>query len=278
MGHSIGKKLCLVNIDPQESFITGSLAIPGADEDMNRVSKMVNKNSGEIDDIFISMDSHYGSHIANSRSWVDKKGNNPEPIFLYKGNKIPTSLTLDMVDNGDFRARNPKFQGRYRDYVQKLEENGRYDLTIWPDHCIIGSIGQTIHPGFLKAVSEWELKWYALAMRIPKGSNPFTEHYSVVRADVEDPADPTTRLNERFIRLLKLYDTILIAGEALSHCLSFTLRDIFNEFGVDQIKKFVLLKDATSNVPGCEQQGQDFIDKFSAAPYNMQVTTTTSFF
>lgn len=270
-----GKKVCLLCIDPQVDFCTGSLTVPGATDDMKRTAKMIRKYGKEIDNIEITMDSHYGLHIANQRSWVDRKNRHPVPIFLYEGSTTPTFLTSEMVEKGEFRPINPQFKDRYLNYVRQLETNGRYKLMIWPDHCIIGSPGQCIQSDLLSAVLDWESKFYGIAQRLTKGSNPFTEHYSAVRADVADPSDPSTFLNTDFIEMLKMYDIILLMGEALSHCCANTYRDIFEEFGADQIKKFVLLKDATSSVPGCEQIGEDFIKEYTQSSYNMKIATTT---
>jgi nicotinamidase-related amidase len=115
-----------------------------------------------------------------------------------------------------------------------------------------------------------------MAPRTTKGSNPLVENYSVVKADVEDPNDPATRLNTRFINTLKKYDTILLAGEALSHCLRNSAVDIMAEFGDDQIKKFVLLEDASSSVPGFEKMGEDFVKEMTAK--GMRVARTDTFF
>jgi nicotinamidase-related amidase len=273
-------KICLLVIDPQNDFCEkdGRLSVPGANEDMARLGTMVRKFGGDIDDIQITMDSHYLIHIAHSRCWVDKKGRHPDPFFLHSGNKVPTPISLDMVKNGEYRAYNAKWQQRYVDYVTALKANDRYKLMIWPDHCIIGHSGQLIFNPFFEAVNDWEDRFFATAQRHTKGSNPFTEHYSAVRADVEDPEDPKTRLNTKLIDLLKTYDMIIPGGEALSHCLAFTLRDVFKEFGVDQIQKFTLMLDACSSVPGCEQMGEDFIKEFTAAPYYMKTAKTTDFF
>jgi len=272
-------KICLFGIDPQVDFCDqdiGRLAVPGANEDMVRVGNMIKKYGKDIDEIQMTMDSHYLLHVAHSRCWVDKNGKHPKPLFLHDGNNVPTPITLDMVKAGEWRAFNSAWQGRYEAYLEALEKGGRYALMIWPDHCIIGHPGQCLYGPFLEAVTEWENKYFAMAQRTTKGSNPFTEHYSAVKADVEDPKDPKTRLNAKLIDLLKEYDIILGVGEALSHCFANTMRDIFNEFSADQIKKFVLLEDACSSVPGCEQMGQDFIDEYVAK--GMQVATTTTFF
>jgi len=273
-------KVCLLVIDPQNDFCLpdGTLSVPGANEDMDRASAMIKKFGGDIDDIQITMDSHYPIHVGHARCWVDRKGKHPLPLFLHDGNKVPAPITLDMVKNGEYRAYNPDWQQRYVDYVAALEANGRYQLMIWPEHCIIGHPGQLLYSPFYDAIYGWEDRFFGIAQRTTKGSNPFTEHYSAVKADVEDPDDKKTRLNTKLIDLLKTYDIIVPLGEALSHCLAFTLRDVFKEFGVDQIQKFTLMLDACSSVPGCEQMGQDFIDEFTAAPYNMKTAKTTNFF
>jgi len=273
-------KVCLLVIDPQVDFCSpdGNLSVPGAKEDMERLATMIKKYGGDIDDIQVTMDSHYPVHIAHSRCWVDRKGKHPLPLFLHDGNKYPTPITLQMVLDGEYRAYNSKWQNRYVEYVTALEKNGRYQLMIWPEHCIIGHPGQLLDGTFYEDMYGWEDRYFAMAQRHTKGSNPFTEHYSAVKADVEDPEDPKTRLNTKLIDLMKTYDKIIPAGEALSHCLAFTLRDIFEEFGVDQVQKFTLMLDACSSVTGCEQMGEDFIKEFTAAPYNMKTAKTTDFF
>jgi nicotinamidase/pyrazinamidase len=265
------QKVCLVTIDPQNDFVNrdgkGTLAVPGAVADMDRIAKMIDKNGDVIDDIQITMDSHYHVQIFHSCWWIDKKGKNPNPFTL---------IDDAAVDSGDFRAYDPERQDWSKSYVKALKANKRYVLCIWPDHCIIGSNGQALDPVFLKAVTDWETRFYATAPRTTKGSNPFTEHYSAVKADVEYPGDPKTRLNSRLIDTLKEYDIILATGEALSHCLNFTMGDIAEEFGDAQVKKIVLLEDAASNVPGFEKMGEDFVNRMVAK--GMQISKTTTFF
>lgn len=262
-------KICLFVIDPQVDFcVPGSaLVVPGADKDMDRLSAMIRAHGEVIDDIQITMDSHYRLHIAHARCWVNAKGKNPDPF---------TCISAKDVEQGIWRAYNPGFQQRYYDYVKKLEDNKRYALVIWPEHCIIGSLGQSLYPAFYDAISEWESRFFAVAPRTTKGSNPFTEHYSAVKADVEDATDSKTRLNTRLIDTLKSYDIILGAGEALSHCLANTMRDVFEEFSPEQLKKFVLLEDATSSVGSFEKLGEDFVNEFTAK--GMQISTTTKYF
>jgi nicotinamidase-related amidase len=119
---------------------------------------------------------------------------------------------------------------------------------------------------------------------VTKGSNYKTEHYSAVQADVPDPADPDTMLNQRLIETLQRADIILLSGEALSHCVANTVRDIANNFGEDNIKKMVLLRDATSPVPNPPgpgapdfvKMGEDFIKEMVGR--GMKVSSTVDFF
>lgn len=260
--------ICLLSIDPQVDFVEGgALAVVGAEGDMKRLAAMVDKHGGEIDDIQITMDSHFHIHIAHSCFWQDEKGARPNPF---------TAISVEDVEKGKWRPKSPDWKDWALDYVRALEKNQRYMLMIWPDHCIIGSPGQCIQPDFLKAVSNWEETYYAIAPRTTKGSNPFTEHYSAVKADCPHPQDPATRLNGRFIDTLKEYDTILIAGEALSHCVANTITDVAAEFSEDQVKKFTLLEDASSSVAGCEKMGEDFVNEMAAK--GMKISKTDKFF
>jgi len=261
-------KVCLLIIDPQKDFCEGgALPVTGANKDCERIASMIRKNGRDIDDIQITLDSHYSLSIFHPIWWINKNGDHPGPF---------TTISEESVLDGTWRAFDKSKQDWSTYYLKMLKSKNRYQLMVWPEHCIIGTPGQTIHTDLLDAVMNWEHKYYGIAPRITKGSNPFTEHYSAVKADVEDPKDPLTRLNENLIKVLKTYDTILIAGEALSHCLANTARDIVEEFNVDQIKKIALLEDATSNVASCEKLGEDFVNEMVGK--GMQISKTTTFF
>ncbi len=109
-----------------------------------------------------------------------------------------------------------------------------------------------------------------------KGSNLWTEHFSAVQAEVPDPEDPDTQVNARLIDTLERADVILLAGEAGSHCLANTVRDIAAEFSdPTYVAKMVLLTDATSPVPGFEAYQDEFLRDL--AGLGMRTSTTTEF-
>lgn len=263
----MAKNIQLLIIDPQNDFCdqAGALKVDGADKDMERLAKMIVNKKKKIDDIDVTLDSHRYLHIAHPIWWSDSSGNSPAPYTL---------ISLDDVNNGTWKARNPGFQERTKLYIEKLTANGKYPLCIWPPHCLIGSWGHGVYPALYEALIEWE-KEFAAVDYVTKGSNMFTEHYSVVKADVEDDEDPTTKLNTKFIDRLQKADLIAVAGEALSHCVANSIKDIAEEFGEDQVAKFVLLEDASSPVQNFEHLAEDFMKEMTGR--GMQVSNTVDF-
>jgi nicotinamidase-related amidase len=154
----------------------------------------------------------------------------------------------------------PGAYARTVEYEKSLATNARFPHIIWPEHCIIGTPGNNIVPPIMDAVHRWEEKNLAVADYVTKGSNPWTEHYSIFQADVPDPSDPGTQLNVKLIEDLEQADDMLLTGEALSHCVANSGNDLGNSFGDAGINKIVLLIDTTSNVTGFEAQGKKFVD------------------
>ena len=262
--------LRILIIDPQNDFCDprGTLPVPGADRDMVRLAEMIRRLKGKISDIHVTLDTHHYVDIAHPIFWVDSEGRHPDPLI--------TIISVDDVENGVWRTTNPQLQKRALEYVKSLRDNSRYALVIWPAHCLIGSWGYGVFPELLHSLIEWE-KDFCMVDYVTKGSNIYTEHYSAVQADVPDPQDPSTMLNTRLVQTLEEADIIALAGEALNFCLANTVTDIANNFGEENIKKLVLLKDATSPVPGkdFEPLSEIFLKDMTAR--GMQVSTTTDF-
>lgn len=262
------KKIDLLIIDPQNDFCdpNGSLFVNGADKDSIRLANMIKRLKGSWNDIHVTMDSHHVLDIAHPLMWLDEHGNHPTPFTL---------ISKEDVEHSKFRPINPAWHDRVLDYVKSLSTNNRYALVVWPEHCIIGSWGYGIVSPVFNALMDWERENVAMVDLVTKGSNFWTEHYSAVMADVPDPADPSTQLNTKLIQTLQSVDLIAITGQALSHCVANTVRDIANNFGEENIKKLVLIEDTTSNVAGFESMGQDFVKEMVAR--GMQIARSDTF-
>ena len=83
-----------------------------------------------------------------------------------------------------------------------------------------------------------------------KGDDPRTEHYSALGPEVGP------RRNDALVALLREFDAIVIAGQAKSHCVAWTLDDLLDDVLAERV---YLLEDCTSPVvvPGAV----DFTDE-----------------
>lgn len=261
------KRTYLLVIDPQRDFCDkdGALSVPGAELDMVRLTGFVGVNQKAISEVRVTMDCHQTIHIAHPIFWVNDKGEHP-PIY--------TVITEDDVKNGVWKPFHVELNNWALKYTAGLKANGRYDLRIWPPHCLFGTKGWTVVPSLMEALLQWERETVNRIHWVQKGNNILTEQYSAVMADVPDPDDETTALNRDLISDLAEADEILVGGEALSHCVGGTLLDIANNIGEENISKLTLLTDATSNVGGCEALGQAYVDKLVARGMKLSTTTT----
>lgn len=264
-------KITALLVDCQNDFCDpkGSLYVNGAEKDMENVAKMISDHGGKIDDIRCTLDSHQVIDVGHPEFWIDSNGNHPTPFTILNIEDVKGS-------KAKWRTRHPAFQKRMEDYVESLASNQRYPAVIWPTHCTVGSWGHGIFPIVQGALENWCRKEFALIDYVTKGSNPFTEHYSAVKADVPDPEDPTTETNTTFIQRLQEADRILVVGEASSHCVFNTVSDIAQEFGAEQAKKLVLLEDCMSPVTGFEQSHDDFFNW--AKNQGITISKSTDFF
>ena len=261
----------LLIIDPQNDFCdpnSGSLYVAGADKDTDRLATMLHRIGDKLgrQNIHVTLDTHHNLDIGHPIFWIGPDGNHPAPF---------TIITEDDLNKGVWRTTVPQFMDRARAYLNALTSNKRYPLCVWPPHCRIGTVGHNVYPSLAKELETWELKYPGFVDYVTKGSNIFTEHYSAVQADVPDPVDPSTQLNTNLITTLQDADLIAIAGQARSHCVANTITDVANNFGEDNIKKFVLLEDCTSDVTGFEALGKKFVDDMTTR--GMQISNSTAF-
>jgi nicotinamidase-related amidase len=243
-----------------------SLPVAGADADLKRLAAFIDRIGRKLYDIHVTLDSHNPVDIAHPAWWVNGQGASPAPF---------TMISVADVKTGLWRARNPLAQAHSLKYVEALAANGRYSLVIWPEHCLIGSWGHNVHSAVKASLDRWAREKLEVVDFVTKGSNSMTEHYSAVQAEVPDPSDPSTMLNGRLIKTLAEADLVVIAGEALSHCVANTVRDIANNFGEDNIRKLVLLTDCASSVPGFEDLGKQFVQEMISR--GMQTATSRDF-
>jgi len=251
------KKNALLIIDPQNDFCNpgdaagnnkGSLYVPGAEKDMKDLAKWILDNRKGLDYIGVTVDSHQPNDISHPSFWQDKTGNYPSPFSV---------ITSKDVEQGKWTPRfDPK---RCLDYLKALEAQGEFPHVIWPTHCVVGSEGAAIYQPLMDAMIKWTEsgQWYQI---VAKGTFPFTEHFGAFMAQIPDPQRPETQLNQGLIKTLEVYQNVYLAGEAKSHCVANSLKQVMNE-APDLAVKFIILEDTMSNVPGFEKIADPIYDK-----------------
>eukprot|EP01035_Chromulina_nebulosa_P028100 gene28100-37036_t len=173
-------QVILLIIDPQIDFHEGgSLAVPGATADALRIKEMILNHLDDIGEIFVTLDSHHKKHIAHAAFWSDKEdgsGKAPAPF---------TTITYQELLNKKWFPKDLSLMNHCISYTKNLKEaENHFDLTIWPDHCLIGTTGHSIHDEINVALRAWTDKNYKKTVKyIHKGMNCLTEMYSAIKAE-----------------------------------------------------------------------------------------------
>lgn len=146
------------------------MAVPGATEDSERIARMIRfdeppvfsskrgcrKNINEIGEIFVTLDSHHKKHIAHASFWSSRE-DDKEGISGIMPTPFHPILHKDVVD-GKWFPRDCSLQAHCESYTNDLEQKGRFQLTIWPDHCLVGTVGHAIFGEIQSALRDWNVK------------------------------------------------------------------------------------------------------------------------
>jgi nicotinamidase-related amidase len=248
-------RICLVAVDVQNTFCVPGfeLFVPGAVDDNRRLCEFLYRKLGSITQVVPTMDTHQAIQIFHAAFLVGEDGGRPDPYTL---------VSAEDVEAGRWRVDpalevDPEYLGYY---TRSLEAGGRYSLTVWPYHAMLGGIGHAL----VSAVEE-AVFFHSVARRVAprfevKGFDPLTEHYSVLGPEVAGAK------NEELIQELLAFDAVVIAGQAKSHCVAWTIDDLLRHPDAEErrlAQKVYLLEDCTSPVvvPGVV----DYTDEANAA-------------
>jgi len=244
------EKNVLLIIDAQHDFCNpaGSLFVEGANADMKRLAAWIKANKPNINHVLLTLDNHPVNDISHPSFWENAEGNFPNPF---------TPISAKDIHEGKWIPR--FFRKEAIHYVEALEEQGEFGHFIWPYHCLIGSPGAAIDENIMEALIEWswEGNYY---QTIPKGIHPLTEHFGVFRANIPIPGQPETQVNQHLIDSLRKFDTIFLAGEARSHCVANSLKQVMDEAPC-LMEKLVILDDCMSDVAGMGHLGTPIFER-----------------
>lgn len=285
-------RICLLLIDIQNTFcipgfelFVGGQAGAGAVDDNVRLCEFIYRNLGVISVIAPTLDTHTAMQIFHPLFWVNVAGEHPSPA---------TNITLADIEQGIWKV-NPavaysiaagdysSLQTHALHYANYLSHHGKYPLTVWPYHAMLGGIGHALVSAVEEAVFFHAIARNSQTQFEIKGNNPLTENYSVLRPEVLEGADgrPIAQKNTRLIQQLLEFDTLIIAGQAKSHCVAWTVDDLLTEIQLTDTnlaKKVYLLEDCTSPVvvPGVvdyTEQAEDAFHRFAQSGMHLVKST-----
>jgi nicotinamidase-related amidase len=282
-GHGLGpaagdrRRVGLLLVDVQNTFCLPEFELfvagrsgRGAVDDSGRIASFVYRNLSAITQVVATLDTHSPLQIFHPVFWIDERGEHPPPHTIVTAEdvergrwKVDPAISAAVAPRGGFDLE------RYaRHYARALAEGGKYPLAVWPYHAMLGGIGHA-----LVSLVEEAVFFHSVARSAParfeiKGNHPLTEHYSVLRPEVTDDHEgrPLAEENRRLIEALLQLDAVVVAGQAKSHCVAWTMEDLLSEIGRrDPVRagRVYLLEDCTS--PVVVPDVVDFTERADAA-------------
>ena len=254
-------KTWLMLIDVQNTFCipgfelyVGGRSGQGAVEDNVRLCEFIYRNLGNITRVTATMDTHMTMQVFHAIFFVDKDGNHPAPYTdIHAAELRDGRWTFNPALSSQFGIAPEYGQQMMVHYAEELEKKSKFALTIWPYHAMLGGIGHALVSTVEEAIFFHSIARVAQPELEIKGDKPFTENYSVIGPEVlTGPMGETLGMhNQKFIEQLQQVDRLVVAGQAKSHCVAWTVSDLLEDIALldlELAKKVYLLEDCTSPV------------------------------
>ncbi len=278
---------------PEGTLYVGGRSGTGAIDDSRRIAEFVYREMGSITSVIPTMDTHFAFQIFTPSFWMDENGQPLLPHDMIDGNleilrggnatglkARPNPAMAPWLTGGDYGW----LAKQVAHYVRELAKGGKYLLYVWPEHCVLGSVGHSL-AGVVQEARMFHAYVRGSQNEVEvKGGNPLTENYSVLGPEVVtrwDGRGAIGQKNARFVKTLLDYDAVVIAGQASSHCVKSTIDDLLGEINAkdpELAKKVYVLRDCTSAVvvPGVVDftpQAEEALDRYAAAGMNIVEST-----
>lgn len=254
-------RTCLLLIDVQNTFCipefelyVGGASGLGAVTDNTRLCEFIYRNLGSLTQIVATLDTHHAQQIFHPIFWVNAAGEHPQPATMISAREVAEGIWRVNPRLENSAGADDRFLQTYAEYyVTQLEQSGKYPLTVWPYHAMLGGVGHA-----LVAAVEAACFFHGMARQTQtqielKGDHPLTENYSALSPEVKTDASgqPLAADNKALLQSLLTYDRVIIAGQAKSHCVAWTVADLLTEIQTHRpefVEQVYLLTDCTSPV------------------------------
>ena len=284
-------RVCLMLVDVQNTFCIPGFELyvrggtgNGAVDDNRRLSTFIYQNLSGITQIFPTMDTHQAIQIFHGIFLINEAGEHPDPYTL---------VSLSDIEKGVWRFNHKLTQSLEMEegfgqahlvhYAQQLKKGGKYDLTIWPYHAMLGGIGHALVSVLEEAIFFHAMCRFSQPDFQLKGGHPLTENYSVLRPEIMDGLDKSSLAgrNQALMDRLLAFDAVILAGQAKSHCVAASVVDLLSEIknrDPDLASKIYLLEDCTSpvvipDVIDYTDAAQDAFQRFAEAGMHLVRST-----
>jgi len=269
-------RVCLMAVDVQNTFCLPDFELfvagrsgTGAVDDNRRLCDFIYRNLGAITRVVPSLDTHRAMQVFHAIWLVDDRGEHPPPYTIVSAQDVERGRWRVNLEVARALGIDPDYARRHlAHYTRRLAEGGKYDLTVWPYHAMLGGVGHALVPAVEEAVFFHTVARLSQPEFQVKGDEPLTEHYSMLGPEVTEGPDGDSlgRRNTELIDKLLGYDAVIVAGQAKSHCLAWTIDDLLKDDDLRErrlAERTYLLEDCTSPVvvPGVV----DYTDDADAA-------------
>ena len=262
-----------------ELFVAGRSG-RGAVDDSRRLCEFVYRNLGAITQVFPSLDTHRAMQVFHAVWLVDEHGEHPAPYTLVSAADVAAGRWTVNPAIAEALGYEPGYLARHLEhYTRRLAEGGKYDLTIWPYHAMLGGIGHALVSAVEEAIFVHRIARFSQPDFHVKGDETLTEHYSMLGPEVTEGPDgePLGEKNDALVEKLLTFDAVAVAGQAKSHCVAWTIDDLLTTERA-LAERMYLLEDCTSPVvvPGVvdyTDEAQAAFDRYAAA--GMHVVRST---
>jgi nicotinamidase-related amidase len=253
-------RVCLLAVDVQNTFCTPGFELfvagpsgTGAVDDNRRLCEFIYRNLGTITQIFPSLDTHRAMQVFHAIWLVDEEGNHPSPYTLVSAADVESGRWGMNTTVAEALGLDLEYAQRHlTHYTRELAETGKYDLTVWPYHAMLGGIGHALVSAVEEAIFFHTIARHSQAEFQVKGDNALTEHYSMLGPEVTEGPDgePLEGKNTTLVEKLMSFGAVIVAGQAKSHCLAWTIDDLLENPDVREhlAERTYLLEDCTSPV------------------------------
>jgi nicotinamidase-related amidase len=261
------KRIWLLLVDTQNTFCLPDfeLFVAGrsgraAVDDTVRLCQFIYRNLGILTQVTATLDTHTSIQIFHAIFLVDAAGAHPAPYSQVSAVDVRSGKWKFNPALAGSLDISPEYgQEMLLHYVTQLETSGKYALTIWPYHAMLGGVGHALVSSVEEALFFHSIARTAQVRFEVKGDHPFTENYSAISPEVQagPMGEALSQRNTKFVDTLQTMDALIVAGQAKSHCVAWTVADLLEDvrsLNPALAQKIYLLEDCSSPVvaPGAD--------------------------